>query len=250
MSSRIKRRLIIKLVVLCVLISGLAWYASGTASWLSAGTSPQTFTVSILPQQDSPLQLVAVNVRSADPFSPGIDFAVVNRGAVSVRAFTVSREISPGGLRAATVTHMTSQKDVLQPGQSKVVTVNEGAGRQAVESIALSVDYVEFTDGSTWGDDTFKSAPRLAGQRAGGRAALDHFRRLIERKESAALMKSVEEDHLGAPSLDASTPEWNEGFDTGVGAVRQRLRKAWERGGADEVKAELRKPFDASEGRP
>lgn len=245
-----RSKLGLKLVTLGLLVSSLALYVSGVVGRLSANTTPQTFYVSIQAQEDSPLQIIAANVRSADPHSPRFDFAVVNKGTVPVRAFTVLREISPGNLQAATITHMTSQKDVLQPGQSKTVLVNEGTSGQPVEKILLSVDYVEFTDGSAWGDDAFKSAQRLAGQRAGALAALDHFRQISESKGASALIRSVGEDTIGVPQLQANTDEWKQGFDIGVGVVRQRLQKAAERGGIDEVKSELRKPYDTSGGRP
>jgi hypothetical protein len=43
--------------------------------------------------------------------------------------------------------------------------------------------------------------------------------------------------------------EWGRGFDMGVGFVRGRIKQAKERGGKDEVRRELDKPYDSSEGR-
>ncbi|MBC7932779.1 MAG: hypothetical protein H7Z38_19630 [Rubrivivax sp.] len=245
-------RLFLKLIVLSVLVSCLAFFTNKETHSRLAAAAPQALTLRIESQPQSPLQFSSTNILSSDPFSPKIEFTVTNTGAKGIRAFTVSREVvtDAGSRRAAILTNLTTQRKVLQPGQSKSDTVNEPYSPVPISSIILSIDFVEFVNGETWGKDAYKSGERLAGQRAGGRAAYEHFRQLLTRKGSSALLKAItsEGDELVPPQQNS--PEWQDGFKTGVGLVRLRFNRAKKEGGLRGVELELQQPYDTSERRP
>jgi hypothetical protein len=128
--------------------------------------------------------------------------------------------------------------------------VNEPYSPVPVNTVTLSVDFVEFVDGQTWGKDTYNSADRLAGQRAGGRAAYEHFRRLLAQKGFPALSEAVaaQGEELAPPQQHS--PEWQDGFRMGVGLVRVRLNRAKQEGGLKKVELELQGSYDTSAGSP
>jgi len=246
------KRLLLKLIALCVLVTCLSFFTNKASYSRLATTAPQVLTVQIESQPQSPLQFSSTKVLSSDPFSPNVEFTVTNKGGKGIRAYTITRELvtDGGSRRAAILTHLTAQREALQPGQSKSDSVNEPHSPVSINSIILSIDFVEFVNGETWGKDEYNSAERLAGQRAGGHAAIEYFRQLRVKKGSSALLETItsEEDEI-VPAQGGSS-EWQDGFKTGVGLVRLRLKRAKQEGGLIRVELELQQPFDASEGRP
>jgi hypothetical protein len=76
--------------------------------------------------------------------------------------------------------HFPAEKLLFPPHVSR--QEDGGIGRiyqQAPVEIVLAVDFVEFADGTRWGDDIGKSGERLDGQRAGGNAAITKYREVL-----------------------------------------------------------------------
>src|ERR1700760_4959115 len=181
-------KLFIKLIALCVLIACLILFTNKATYSRLAPPTPQILAVQIEPQPQSPLQISSTKILSSDPFSPSVEFTVTNKGQKGIRAYTVVCEyVTDGGSRkTALFAHMTSQAGLLKPEQSKSESINEPYSPVFVKSIVLSIDCVELEDGKTWGSDSYNSAERLAGQRAGGHDALDHFHKIREEKGDSA----------------------------------------------------------------
>lgn len=247
------RRLFLKLATLSVLLICLQFFAGRGARVRPAVAAPQAFTVQVEAQPQSPLQIASTSILSFDPFSPKIELTVTNTGGKGIRAFTVSREVvagAGGAIRAATLTNLTTQRRVLQPGQSKTDVVGEPYSQQPISKITFSVDFVEFVNGETWGKDENNSADRLAGQRAGGRAAYEHFRSLLAQKGAAPLLEAITAEGNVLTPPQQNSPEWQDGFKDGAGLVRIRLNRARQEGGLGRVRLELQQTYDTSEGRP
>lgn len=252
MSYPYQRGLFMKFATLCVLITCLVVFSGETTLSHRATTAPQFFTVQIESQPQSPLQIASTKVISPDPFSPNLEFTVTNKGSRGIRAYTVTYELAAenGGRKAALFTNLASPKNVLQPGQSRAESISEPYSPALVRSVILSVDFVESDDGQTWGNDAYNSADRLAGRRAGGDKALEHFRKVREARGATALLEAVTSggDEIAPP--EGRSPEWQDGFRTGATLVRQRLNKAKQRGGLEGMEEELRRPSDAKAGGP
>lgn len=245
-------KLFLKLAALCLLVACLVYVSNRAASTRRGAAPRQVLTVQAEPQPESPLQITSTKVLSSDPFSPSVELTVTNKGSKGIRAYAVTYElVAEGGSRkTALFTHLASQRNVLQPGQSRSESINESYSPAFISSVVLAVDFVESEDGKTWGKDAFNSADRLAGQRAGGDKALGHFRKVREEKGPSSLLEAVTSE-VGAVELpEGRSPEWQDGFKTGVSLVRLRLNRAKQGGGLEGVEEELRKPFDAKEGRP
>lgn len=167
---------------------------------------------------------------------------------------------------------------VLQPGQSE--------GRSSWDSYSPStpvrtfeVDFVEFTDGTTWGADVCRSAESLAGQRAGGGAVAGRLLELLAGSGPDAVMKAVKEELAGwnldavyqeavrlglarrgpdgvlrgvkAESSDGArasghSPVWELGFFIGTKEIAYRVWQAVKKSGPGEIEPTLRGPYDGT----
>ncbi len=116
----------------------------------------------------------------------------------------------------------------------------------ASRNIDLSLDFVEFANGSNWGIDTCHSAERLSGLRAGALAAKDKFARIQNQNGGRDLINLLKLDAPIIEAPDGHSSVWVDGFRGGVRTLFEKLRKANEEGGLPEIERVLRMPFDAS----
>lgn len=210
--------------------------------------------ISVLEQKDSPLQISSTYVISSNGYSPEYRYLITSKSDKIIRAFTIQIDTIVGKdnikLQRFVLNHLTSESLILQSYQSKQIT--EGGGStysEVIKEIILSVDFVEFADGSTWGKDSNHSAEILSGQRAGGKDAIDYFNRKIIAGEFD--LKNVEDfsKDILEQNNSSKSKAWKRGYEIGVGIVRNRVITAHNKSGIRGVEDELQKPFDASEGR-
>jgi hypothetical protein len=245
--------LVFKFLTLGILVWLLVIFADSRGFRLRGTTVAQSLNVTVQPQPESPLQIITVSIFSVDARTPHFEFSVHNAGGKPIRAYAIARSLGNGGTRpgGGSIVNLLAAKDILQPGHTRKDSVIGGVRETPVTNISLAVDFVEFTDGTTWGKDRYNTAERLAGQRAGGRAALDHFKHVLAKKGPAPLTDSLESEAGSIPVPQGHSPEWADGFKTGVGVVKVRLKAARQkRGKIEDVEAELERPYDETEGRP
>ena len=113
----------------------------------------------------------------------------------------------------------------------------------------LAVDFVEFADGTRWGDDISKTGEMLDGYRAGGKAATKRYREILASGGADALEQALASQDSVQPDDKTKSSVWMDGFSSGVSRVKSRLSVAKTKGGQEEVRRELAKPFDSTEGR-
>ncbi|MDQ1592282.1 MAG: hypothetical protein QOG71_2909 [Pyrinomonadaceae bacterium] len=217
---------------------------------VAAVRTQQPVKVEVQPQADVPLAITSIYVTSSDLKQPDFTYEVVNTNNKPISAYAIRHEVTIGATQTSgvTFTSMWSHSSLLQP-QSKIVEQSVGTTYGAtVSGVMLSVDFVEFADGSTWGADTFKMSEKLAGRRTGGRTALKEFREKSNLHGPGAVSSMLEEEISLAPQVDKS-PIWKEGFEEGIKIVRLRLQHAKRKGGLSALESELLKPFDISEER-
>jgi hypothetical protein len=243
---------------------------------------PEVYKVK--PQPDSPLRLsvetywLDLKLETKGAFPNGYESyrSVEN---VSDRAISAYALRPPVGIEIPgfCVRNLPPDK-VLQPGQS------EGASTWGIYSPStpvhtFEVDFVEFTDGTTWGADLCRSAESLAGQRAGGSAAAGRLLELLAGGGPDAVMKTVKEELAGwgldavykeavrlglarrgpdgalkavkVESSDAArtsghSPVWELGYFIGTKSVAYRVRDAAKKSGPGEIEPTLRGPYDAA----
>jgi hypothetical protein len=201
-------------------------------------------------QQDgSPLQISVLKVDVTDALDPAIQLLVSNSGDKPVQAFAIRHDDLTQTTRSSgvSISNAVLPGAVLYPGRWTTETIGGTGYSEPVKQIVLSVDFVEFGDGITWGQDTFKSAERLEGDRAGAAAAKEYLTKVVETEGENAILEALEKLKIDPPSN--RSPEWTQGFNKGINAVRARLQQTRKEHGTDMLYLELRKPYDASAAR-
>ena len=178
-------------------------------------------------------------------------FTVTNVGNRPVRAYTVrvaygveAQEESGG----CYLNNIEKRGKILQPNQS----AGRSTWRPAQPSdpqpaVELSLDFVEFTDGSVWGGDTCQSVERLGGLRAGARAAKAHFKKKLDEMGVDALVKKLYADDATPAPPEGHSEAWRAGFRGAINSLRERIRQANVEGGLPEVQDTLQRPFDTTD---
>jgi hypothetical protein len=208
--------------------------------------SAQPPIIKIRPQDGSPLQISTLQVDVTDPLNPSIKLMVLNSGDRPVQAFAIRHDDLTQTTRSSgvSISNAALPRGVLYPGQWKTETIDGVGYSKPVNQIILSVDFVEFEDGVTWGQDTYRSAERLAGNREGAEVATKYLTKIIETEGKDAFVGALEKLEIDPPSNQSS--EWTEGFRGGIDAVRARLQQSRKEHGLDMIYWELKKPYDAS----
>lgn len=198
--------------------------------------------VSVRAQADAPLRISSVADNSDDADTPLVEFAVENVGAQPILAFWISYDMVIHGTNVTLGRGVNANKQelILPPGKRRSLAISNSDR----EKVVLSVDFVEFADGSTWGADTAKYAESLAGERAGARAEAERLVKLLKTGGLQAVKEAAAEK-VNYPDL---TPESRRevSFLIGVRATRGRVLQASEKGGLPAVESALRQPYDMS----
>jgi hypothetical protein len=245
------------------------------------GQGPEV--ASVKPQPASPLRLsvetywLALKVKtgwSLDPNAYEIATSVENVSDRAVSAFAirhapgdeipglcVRRPKPPHGALRPGEQRPRPPVGGLPPGESDVTSTWRGFS-PSDPVLTYEVDFVEFTDGATWGADVCRSAERLAGERAGARAAAGRLLGLLAGDGPDAVTKAVKEELAGwGPEAllkaakegvsDIAPPAghsrvWELGFLIGTKAIAERVRWAGAEFGPGEIEHALSRPYDAA----
>jgi hypothetical protein len=235
-------KILLPLLMLILTISSVSWEPSSAIK--------QTYNVSISAQPDSPLQITSFLVDEALELSR-INLAIKNVSDKAIQAFAISDGPATNkiGTSGVTLLNMMSIDQVLQPTETRIFFIAAKKSEEIKKGVEFSVDFIEFSDGKTWGTDYFKSAEQLAGQRAGGIAALLKLREIEKEKGIKALENAVNDSFVIEPIVSDKSENWKMGFNTGAGIVKTRLHRVYQKKGDKILQKELGQPYDASEGR-
>lgn len=181
--------------------------------------------------------------------------ATVNLKAVGskpINAFAIGRGSKPVNVSDADIriTNCLSADCILQPGQFKTTSV-EVITNDSSKKILLFIDFVEFTDGTTWGSNDSQAVEHLSGQREGAKAALKQIKELLKTRDRASLISNLSDDNLNALTSKVSehSERWREGFEMGAAITRNRLKRVLQKGDDSLLNNELQQPYDALGGR-
>lgn len=209
------------------------------------------FQVLVKSQPDSPL-LVSLSKTQNLP-EPELDLLVQNKGDKVIRAYTIAHEVVSKHSKAEGINfrNLRAVENLFLPNQS-VTEIVEGftqPNSEPIESINVYIDFVEFDDGTTWGQDKFQSAELLAGQRAGAHAALDYLNKSQKEGGVMALTRIGKLNSIPIAAPPNHSAQWLEGFRSGASIIQERFRSALNTGNLNEAEAVLHKPFDTSDRR-
>ncbi|MGH9906370.1 MAG: hypothetical protein ACRD8U_12405 [Pyrinomonadaceae bacterium] len=207
----------------------------------NSSTPPEPPQVEILSQPDSPLRIVSVKTKWARPDHSGIELFVVveNSGVKIVSAYATRNDV---GLNDCMALSAKSPGKALRPGQT------EGRSTWRVYNpsspLRRLVDFVEFTDGTTWGTDVCQTAEWLVSVRAGAREARKLLLQTFAAGGADAVIKILKSELTVEPPPNHSQ-KWKENFRLGFNGYLDRNRQADQEWGYTEIEYALKRPISA-----
>ena len=90
----------------------------------------------------------------------------------------------------------------------------------------MSVDFVEFVDGTTWGPDTTNAAERLDAHFAGRRAERDHLLKLLGEGGTPAVITAIEPDEVQIVLPPGFPERWEQSYRTASSDLSERSKTA------------------------
>jgi|GEM_PF-4277317 len=203
-------------------------------------------------QPGSPLTIGQVIVDdSKDPNTPRITIKLANITNLPIRAFTVRCDTHFGEstLSAWSLNNIRSRENCFGPQETRTVIMDDSNYSQPPRSAVLSVDFVEFLDGSRWGEDTYKSGDRLDGWRAGAHLEAESILRKIRTNGLELALNDVRLKSSDVILPSNVSAEYADGFRLGLDAIRAHILHSGDKNKPDDIVNELLQPIDLSERR-
>jgi hypothetical protein len=217
--------------------------------------------ISIYPQPDSPLQISNV-VQRSEKFTDDmgrewekliVNFTLQNICDKTIRAYTL-REFSgefDTHLGSVIAAYKLSGDEIFKPNQFSNEQIGESSSTLSTpsstkfrENFKLAVDFIEFTDGTTWGKDLSNSAQQIAGIKTGIKKILESLKEANHQGGIEAVIKTLNEMKELSPPDDQSTI-WKRGFRTGANSIKSSVKRAYETAGKKAAEIEFQKHSDA-----
>jgi hypothetical protein len=223
--------------------------------------------VIIKPQPEVSLRVASAKTAWTFPYDgTGIEIFIVveNAGDRPIRAFATRRDNVGVAGRTTCFLNNLSLGKILRRGQTDGKSTFQHYS-PAAPAPTIWVDFVEFTDNSTWGADECHCADRLAGERAGARAIKDLMLKLLADGGPESVLKLLRDyDEKIKAARESGNPVaeeqirlvespsghsivFDEGFRFGASSMIGRVVTANQEWGSSEIEAALRRPYDASE---
>jgi len=249
-TSRLTRRILIALL----LIGGSVWLGRDTTTALllkgDHTSSDQLPTVIITPQPGAPLQIISTWVESGKPDNFRLVAQVQNQSNKGIRAYTLNSLIASDKQQngRSQFMNLTQSAAIWQPTEIRTIEVSDSQDNQ-IKRVTLTLDFVEFVDGTEWGPDSANSHDLLAGQREGAKLTRRHLHQVMRTQGLDAVVVEIKkgEDGQSKPTTTGGhSNQWAEGFRNGVASVRRRISNAISSGNKDRIKTELDRIFDTS----
>jgi hypothetical protein len=260
MTQFFRHRLSLRLTALTVLIVCLviisrknsdAHLATKTQQRAQLAETPRP-KVTIEPQMDTPLVMSAPRIVGGNEEYKEIAFDLINVSDKPIRAYAIKQEVevagtSPSGTALFINLDLTNSPR-LQVNQLTTTFNTFDLIPSKEAHVSLSIDYVEFSDGTSWGPDSNKSADCSAGQRAAMLALSKRLRSFLSAGNPDEVMSAIE---TGAASIEPPadrSDEWKGGFRLARNSIMSHLKRTQAKGGLNQVERELRRFSESSAG--
>lgn len=245
-------RFLVKLLILttCVLSVALMIFSTGVVAakradhlgkqvWVFEWRNPLRQSPQIDLQPDAPLIITRSRYYSFMSIGSGIGgvlrFDITNRGKKPIHSYDC-RYYSPVPVGNGSY---GTQPEGLLPGQSRddSISANEYA------PLTLTIDFVQFEDGTTWFSNSPHSTVKAEGLEAGAKAAASYLLAVMSRDGVGTVMATLPRIHADVtePNGASANPKFGIfGFYCGVTNTAVRLEHEYKDGGAKGVETFLR----------
>ena len=217
------------------------------------GSEPQRVkpVITVQDQPGAPLKILKVETQWATPDYQILEFyvGVENVSELEIRSYGWRIDKGDGSQDkdGCFMYNLPVPGRILKKGDSDgKSTWRKFALDSPLPSIMLSVDFVEFGDGSTWGADFCRTAETLSGLRAGALAAKDKLAQIRQQDGGQGLVSLLKQSTLTLEPPEGHSSVWVDAFREGVRRLFDKLRSANQEGGLPEMERVIQLPFDAS----
>lgn len=194
-------------IVLCLVALPLVVAAQPAVSQNSSRPGA-TVTGEALTSTDSinpPLTLSFVRTDDSDPEIPVHYYQLQNVSGKRVSAYVIFFQEDNVN------SHL--YLELLKAGSAREITVTGVKGPPTFKAAPRNwtIDYVRFTDGTSWGKDVHGSADEISERITGYERAAKDMRALIERQDPEGLAWFLSQPKYTTPNFDAIEPPFTEG---------------------------------------
>lgn len=195
-------------------------------------------------QPDSPLAITSIQITDqAIPDIPNTEFGfyVVNASSKAIAAFAIKQDIVANGAASGggvSLYHLLLSNSSLRSGNSRLIpdTVDESSANNTI--VYLSVDFVQFADGTTWGADSGRSLERVLGQRSAVELLSEELLNTLNADKD--IPRAIEDSAANLHYPQDHSETWKAGFNSALRLLVDRLKRANEKGGFMVVENDLR----------
>jgi hypothetical protein len=131
-------------------------------------------------------------------------------------------------------------ESALKPGDS-IARKTSVSGKSG---ITLKVEFVQFTDGTTWYSNKGQKLVHPDGVRASAREAAEHLIKVLELSGPEAVLKSLPGIHADVSDRMSTYNTWGFGHYCGVTNVVVKVQHANQEGGLKAIEGALRRILD------
>jgi hypothetical protein len=259
MAELYKHRLLLRILTLGILTLCLSLLSRNGTNTPFANTkeSPsvliqtQAPIIEVQTQNGTPVLITSPRILSWDGQHGEFAFELLNMSGQSVRAYAIKERAEAGGSQSSSVMFINldlTQAPRLQPSQAITNYDTYQASSEKQQRLTLSVDYVEFSDGTKWGFDSAKSSERSAGQRAAAYLISKRLLKVLDEGTPNDVLNALESGAANGELSKGQSEEWKEGFHSGNNSVSMQLKNAQKKGGAAQVEQKLRQLADKFKG--
>jgi hypothetical protein len=262
MTKIFRHRLSLRLLALTVLIVCLVIISRKNSDAHLAATTPQQRAqlaetprpiVTVQPQMGTPLVISAPRIVSGNQEYKEVAFDLINVSDKPIRAYAIKQEVAVAGTPpsgTALFINLDLTNSPRLPVNQLTTTFNTFDLIPSKEAhVSLSIEYVEFSDGTSWGPDSAKYADQSAGQRAAMLILSKRLRSFLSAGNPDEVMSAIETAAASIEPPAGRSDEWKGAFRSAGNSIVSRLKRAQAKGGLNLVDRELRRLSESSSGR-
>ncbi|MDQ3633024.1 MAG: hypothetical protein M3405_00735 [Acidobacteriota bacterium] len=230
-----QRKYLICFVTILLLNIGLSVVSSNKVFGQTPQISDQQpISAEVLGQPDSPLRLAIINVNNTQKTYQEIHYSIENTSDKEIFAYVI----------------LTSYKGVIGDTSARIPLsfpvgkltehshFEQRANLKPDSAITFWVDYVEFTDGTSWGKDSQGRSKLILAVRIGQQKGFEQVKKLFAEQSIDEFIKI-----LNKPIVDLKLPDkFREerekvgfGFSVGYKSVFSRLKSSYEKHGVGAI---------------
>lgn len=211
-----------------------------------ASQEQEPLRVTAVAPDDSPLTLAVVRTEFSVASQHTITFDLLNTSAKSIRAYSLTGSNHRGVSKMRTTFRV---RNLIYPGESvqdEWFEVSENLSGN--EPYSLTVDYVSYSDGTSWGADTQGQSETIAGYFAGQAKAVKAIRIYLDDRQLSAITDLIKLQQSAGVPIDVDSTrnaKWQTGFRDGYNGVLSHLRFALEKEGTSGISTTLKQIEDS-----